>query len=127
MATVGIINGMVDLESMAAGFPDWSMNNTYGLPAYNESIYAQAVGALTAPDEGCLGKIRQCRDAANELDPDSYGTSEEVNGKCVNATEACSQILGAYEQLSPVSSLFESGPERLLMRVSRSTTTLTSP
>lgn len=105
MATVGVVNGLVDMESMALGFPDWAMNNTYGLPAYDEETYLTALDTFTAPEIGCLDQVQACRKIANESDPDGYATNEEVNEVCGNATEVCFGGIMTTWETSPVSEL----------------------
>ncbi|CAG7556388.1 unnamed protein product [Fusarium equiseti] len=39
MATVGIINGVTDIEAMALGWLDYARNNTYDHPIINETSY----------------------------------------------------------------------------------------
>jgi carboxypeptidase C (cathepsin A) len=39
MDTLGVINGIVDEEIQAPYYPEFAMNNTYGIKAVNESVY----------------------------------------------------------------------------------------
>ncbi|KAM5346204.1 hypothetical protein ACJ41O_009209 [Fusarium nematophilum] len=102
MATVGVINAMVDVRSMALGFPIFALNNTYDLPAYSEEVYAAVVKNITDPEMGCYTLIDQCRDAVAKDDPESEGTDPKVNQACVGASEHCFlSMLGPFEALSP--------------------------
>ncbi|VUC25523.1 unnamed protein product [Clonostachys rosea] len=102
MATVGIINGLVEMTSMALGFPDYARNNTYGLPVYSEDIYQEVVQNITAPEQGCLALIDQCRAAAAKGDPENKGNNDDVNNVCGPAGQACfGTILQSFEINSP--------------------------
>lgn len=105
MATVGVVNGLLELRSMAPGFPDFARNNTYGLPTYSEDVYAAVVKNITAPDDGCLALIDQCKNSAAKDDPEGKGSNKDVNEICSNATQACfNTIFTSYGENSPVSS-----------------------
>jgi hypothetical protein len=103
MATVGLINALIDIESMALGLLDWAVNNSYGLPAYSEEVYDTALAKLNDPDEGCFALLAKCKAAVAENDPDNEGTNEEVNQVCVGATAACLFTTEVFQAESPVS------------------------
>lgn len=103
MATVGLINALVDAETMMMGMLHWAVNNTYNLPAYSEEIYETAVANVTDPDRGCFALLGQCRAAVAESDPDSEGTNQEVNEICGLAVQACMFTTAVYQEYSPVS------------------------
>lgn len=105
MATVGLINAMVDIRSMALNFPEFAINNTYGLQVYPEEVVEQVITNITAPEVGCYALVDRCRAAVEEGDPESTGANPEVNELCVGALQVCfSAATVVFDQLSPVSS-----------------------
>lgn len=106
VGTLGIGNGAIDLGAQMKGFPDFAINNTYGIQVYSDDIYAQAMKNITAPDIGCFALLNKCRALAKEKDPEGYGTDDEVNEACVLASNVCFILIqGAYGTYGDVSSL----------------------
>ncbi|CAI6100721.1 unnamed protein product [Clonostachys chloroleuca] len=102
MATVGIINGLVEMSSMLMGFPDYARNNTFGLPVYSEDVYQEVVKNITAPEQGCLALIDQCRAVAPKGDPENKGNNDDVNKVCSAASQFCfGTILQSFERNAP--------------------------
>jgi carboxypeptidase C (cathepsin A) len=61
--SLGIINGIID-ESLQAGYyPEFAVNNTYGIKAYNDTVYSYAKFAHEMYN-GCVYQIGLCRAAA---------------------------------------------------------------
>ncbi|KAF2027290.1 alpha/beta-hydrolase [Setomelanomma holmii] len=61
--SLGIINGIIDESVQAEQYPEFAMNNTYGITAYNETVYSYAKFANNMFG-GCLYQIALCRAAA---------------------------------------------------------------
>lgn len=100
--TVGITNGCVDLAIQAASYPEIAYNNTYNTTFLPRDIYEQAKLNFTKQG-GCLDQIMQCRSLANQLDPDNFGTNEQVNDLCASATQYCGlYVEDAYVEVSGV-------------------------
>lgn len=103
MATVGVVNGMVDLQTMALSFPAWANNNTYGLKTLPDEVIQQSLEAINDPEEGCFVQTDACRAAVAEKDPENIGANEEVNDICRNATSTCFKAtIVAFNLYSPV-------------------------
>lgn len=60
MNSLTIINGIIDEYIQAPYYPEFATKNTYGIAAYNQSIYDYTQIALKAPVFGCLGQIEAC-------------------------------------------------------------------
>ncbi|RDL36781.1 Carboxypeptidase [Venustampulla echinocandica] len=58
--TLGIINGLIDEAIQVPYYPEFAVNNTYGIVAYNETVYNYAKFA-THMIGGCLDQIESCR------------------------------------------------------------------
>ncbi|RTE82993.1 hypothetical protein BHE90_002455 [Fusarium euwallaceae] len=101
LVTVGLLNAMVDIRSMALGFPDFALNNTYDLPTYSEEVAEMVFGNITAPDVGCLALVDKCRAAVAKNDPESTGTNESVNEICLKAMQVCFGAVTIYDEVSP--------------------------
>ena len=61
--TLGVGNGIIDEVIQAEWYPEFAVNNTYGIRAYNDTVYNYARFANSMIG-GCQDLIRQCRRAA---------------------------------------------------------------
>ncbi|KAF3048497.1 hypothetical protein E8E11_001123 [Didymella keratinophila] len=61
--SLGIINGIIDESVQAGYYPEFAVNNTYGIKAYNDTVYNYAKFA-NYMNNGCLDQIKICRAAA---------------------------------------------------------------
>ncbi|KAK3395297.1 Alpha/Beta hydrolase protein, partial [Podospora didyma] len=97
LGTLGINNGCIDSLIQIPSYPEFAVNNTFGVQAISPEIYAMAKEALDAPGVGCIDLIKDCRAAGEKLDPLGLGNNEEVNAKCVAANKLCFEtVQGAY-------------------------------
>lgn len=80
MDTLGIINGIVDEEIQAPYYPEFAINNTYGIKAVNESVYFSMKFAYEVAD-GCHDQIKACK-ATNRTSANDYLV-------CASATNLC--------------------------------------
>ena len=103
LGTLGVNNGCIDTYLQAASYPEFAVNNTYGVKAIPDELYQIAMNNLTKPD-GCYDLIKQCRALQTKGDPESMGNVPEVNDACGAATELCfNEIQGAYVAVSAFS------------------------
>ncbi|SPJ72296.1 related to serine-type carboxypeptidase Z precursor [Fusarium torulosum] len=89
MKTVGIINGMTDIEPMVLGWLDYAMNNTYDHPIIDEKAYKTLLTSMTDPKEGCFTLLHSCRAAQARGDPEMKGNNPVVNKACAAASVKC--------------------------------------
>jgi len=61
--SLGIINGIIDEAVQAEYYPEFAVNNTYGIKAYNDTVYSYAKFANNMLN-GCLYQIGLCRASA---------------------------------------------------------------
>lgn len=59
MNSLTIINGIIDEYIQAPYYPKFAVNNTYGIVAYNQTVYDYATFATNFPG-GCLAQIELC-------------------------------------------------------------------
>ena len=59
MKTLGIGNGIINEALQAEWYPEFAVNNTYGIKAYNDTVYSYAKFA-THMLNGCLYQINNC-------------------------------------------------------------------
>lgn len=59
MNSLLIINGIIDEYIQVPYYPEFAVNNTYNITAYNQSIYDYTQIALNMPN-GCLQQIEYC-------------------------------------------------------------------
>lgn len=64
--TLGIGNGIIDEYIQAPHYPEFATKNTYGVVAYNKTVYDYATFALNWPG-GCLAQIQGCIAAASGI------------------------------------------------------------
>jgi len=80
---------------------EFAMNNTYGIKAYNDTVYNYAKFANTMPG-GCLSLIESCRAAAangdyNYSTPISSESDPAVFSICSEAQSMCrDNVEGVY-------------------------------
>jgi len=58
--TLGIGNGIIDELIQAPHYPEFAVNNTYGIKAVNDTVYNYMKFALNMKG-GCLDLVKQCR------------------------------------------------------------------
>ncbi|KAH7417353.1 carboxypeptidase-like protein S1 [Cadophora sp. MPI-SDFR-AT-0126] len=58
--TLGVINGIIDEYTQAPYYPEFAVNNTYGIKAVNDTVYNYQKFALNMV-YGCLDQISMCR------------------------------------------------------------------
>ncbi|KXT15970.1 hypothetical protein AC579_1446 [Pseudocercospora musae] len=86
--SLGIINGIIDERYQVLSYPEFALNNSYGIKLYNESVYMAAKLMATYPLYGCLDQIDTCIQAAQDL-PGGY-----VGGKITNLAAQFPNIAG---------------------------------
>jgi hypothetical protein len=95
--SVGIINGFIDGLAQAPYWPQFVVNNTYGIRAYNQSTAEAAAANLYQPG-GCRDAVLRCRQLAALGDPNDYGNNATANGACLAAFALCwGSVYGCYE------------------------------
>ncbi|RAR13599.1 carboxypeptidase s1 [Stemphylium lycopersici] len=84
MDTLGIINGIIDEQIQAPYYPEFAVNNTYGIKAVNDTIYSFMKNAYYMP-EGCHDQIEYCKQ--------SDRTTEDGYLTCSSATNLCRSLV----------------------------------
>ncbi|KAK4540654.1 hypothetical protein LTR36_008985 [Oleoguttula mirabilis] len=104
--TLGIGNGIIDESIQASYYPEFAVNNTYGIKAYNDTVYSYAVFANNMIG-GCQNQIEECREAAaginGGLTNDGYTltaaatSNPAVDTLCSEAQDMCrDNVEGVY-------------------------------
>lgn len=80
MNTLGIINGIINERIQGPYYPEFAVNNTYGIKAYNDTVYEYARFAYFMKN-GCRDQIDLCESADRET----------ASGKaiCTEAADMC--------------------------------------
>ena len=91
--TLGIGNGIIDEYIQAPYYPEFAVNNTYGIKAVNDTVYEFMKFACYAEQFGCLAQIDACR---------QVNRSTEVGQLyCEQATDQCrTNVEGPYYTFS---------------------------
>jgi len=96
--TLGIGNGIIDESIQAGYYPEFAVNNTYGIKAYNDTVYNYAVFANNMIG-GCKDMIQSCRAAASGINGGlinngqtitaAAATNPDVDVICSEAQDMC--------------------------------------
>ncbi|KAK7544036.1 putative carboxypeptidase S1 [Phyllosticta citribraziliensis] len=90
--TLGIGNGIIDELIQVPYYPEFAVNNTYGIKGINDTVYSFAKFALNRKG-GCLDQLHNCRK--------TNLTSPTERAICVQASNMCrDNVEGPYEALS---------------------------
>ncbi|KAI9824779.1 MAG: hypothetical protein M1832_001607 [Thelocarpon impressellum] len=92
MATLGIINAIIDEATQAAYYPEFAVRNSYGIKAINDTVYDYMKFALNMKG-GCLDQIESCRQTNR--------TTLSEKSICAEAANMCrDNVEGPYYQYS---------------------------
>lgn len=80
MDTLGIGNGIIDSQIQSPYYPEFAVNNTYGIKAVDDSVYMDMKAAYYNPGM-CRDQIAACAAADRSTSEGSY--------LCFNATNTC--------------------------------------
>ncbi|TGO56392.1 hypothetical protein BCON_0078g00070 [Botryotinia convoluta] len=100
--TLGVGNGIIDEYIQAPFYPEFAVNNTYGIKAYNDTVYNFAKFALNM-DNGCLDQIGFCR-ATNLTTAAEQAICTEAENLCRDTVEGVFYTYGgrgAYDIRHP--------------------------
>ncbi|KAF2178318.1 carboxypeptidase S1 [Zopfia rhizophila CBS 207.26] len=95
LASIGIINGIVDELIQAPFWPKFAYNNTYGIQAIDQTEQLNALSDFNGRF-GCKELINECRESMKAHDPQGEGDDDETNTICNNAKNACNSILNVF-------------------------------
>ncbi|KAK3684819.1 carboxypeptidase S1 [Podospora appendiculata] len=79
--SVGIINGVIDLLTQVPYYPQFAVNNTYGIKAISDAAAASALQAYAAPG-GCRDQATACQQLQLQYDPQNTGSNASINAVC---------------------------------------------
>jgi carboxypeptidase C (cathepsin A) len=100
--SLGIINGIIDESVQAEQYPEFAVNNTYGIKGYNDTVYSYAKFANNMIN-GCRYQIDLCRASAegnfsyfhidrkiseSDLTPGNLQTCNEAADMCRDSVES---------------------------------------
>ncbi|RAL68547.1 hypothetical protein DID88_007273 [Monilinia fructigena] len=88
LKSLGIINGCVDDMIQAPYYPDFAVNNSFGITAINPTRAKLATANFYASG-GCKDLITQCRTAVQDEDATNQGNVSSVNSVCSKAYSSC--------------------------------------
>ena len=104
--TVGLVNACIDIDTQMPLYPEFAVNNTYGIKAISNSTYQAAVASLGT----CRNLTQACRSLVEQKDPDNLGNNTEVNAACGKAYQFCFEKIASPFESSGVSHAFEPPP-----------------
>ncbi|KAL5116641.1 hypothetical protein ACEQ8H_005390 [Pleosporales sp. CAS-2024a] len=107
--SLGIINGIISEQIQAKYYPEFAVNNTYGIKAYNDTVYSYVVFANNMRN-GCQDQIATCIAAAQGTNGTYYDATRPITtaeltpatrALCSEAQSMCrDNVEGPYYQYS---------------------------
>jgi hypothetical protein len=94
VASLGIVNGMVDEEIQAPWWPKFAYDNSYGIRLIDQTTELNLLSAFNDVS-GCRELIQTCRASAAANDPFGEGDEVATNAVCAFAAIQCNDILEA--------------------------------
>ena len=88
LATLGIMNGWIDLFTQTPYYPRFAYNNTYGISAISQVEELNALSAYSGAN-GCEQLTLTCRAQETTNDPADLGNVTTVDDICSQAQEYC--------------------------------------
>lgn len=92
LSSLGILNGCIDTLIEMPMYPEYALNNPYGIESYNSTVAKAALNRYYDKG-GCRDMLLDCRETQKKLDPENFGLNEEVNTKCRTASLFCFENL----------------------------------
>ncbi|PYI06263.1 peptidase S10, serine carboxypeptidase [Aspergillus sclerotiicarbonarius CBS 121057] len=83
--SLGIINGIIDEAIQASYYPEFAVNNTYGIKAINETVYNYMKFANEMPN-GCQDQVALCK-LTNRTSVADYAICTEATNMCRDNVE----------------------------------------
>jgi hypothetical protein len=106
---VGILSGFIDFFVQVPSYPEFAVNNTYGIQAYDLEVAESAAANWSSPG-GCKEMVDACRAVTPNGYHDQYATNDTVTEICGSAFEWCwVNVYYAYEVLAGVSKPSDKG------------------
>jgi len=92
LASLGIVNGMIDVKTQTGYDPRFAGNNTYGIQAISQLSMYNTITAFEQPG-GCSDMVNQCRagQAMNQ-----FGDNTQIDFICYSALGQCNDIQNTY-------------------------------
>ncbi|CZR50976.1 related to carboxypeptidase [Phialocephala subalpina] len=84
--SLGVGNGIINEAIQSPYYPEFAVNNTYGIKAYNDTVYNHAKFALNMHG-GCLDQVAGCA-ALNRTSLNDYGICTEAENMCRDNVES---------------------------------------
>jgi carboxypeptidase D len=79
-------NGIIDVSVQAEYYAEFAVNNTYGIQAYNDTIYSHTKFSYSMPN-GCQNQIEDCRSVSPD-DLAYHAICSEAQNMCRDNVEA---------------------------------------
>ncbi|KAF5021686.1 hypothetical protein F66182_6274 [Fusarium sp. NRRL 66182] len=95
LMSLGIVNGLIDMETQVPYYPIFASENTYNQKALNPTDVRYNQDRFYA-EGGCRDLLRQCALTSSFLDPEGQGDQESSNKVCLEALGSCFVIENAY-------------------------------
>ncbi|KAI5206081.1 alpha/beta-hydrolase [Aureobasidium subglaciale] len=93
LASLGIVNGMIDPLIQDYYYAAMGYNNTFGIQAISQT---EELNLIASYNSQCSVDIKNCRRLANQTDPENEGDSDQVNSACQSAAISCNALMSPF-------------------------------
>jgi hypothetical protein len=95
LASLGIVNGLIDSLIQDYYYATFAYNNTFGIQTISQT---DELNLIEQYNNECSKETIQCRAIANGTDPEGGGDSPQANMACQTAVYDCNSLMGPFEK-----------------------------
>ncbi|KAI4789723.1 alpha/beta-hydrolase, partial [Aureobasidium sp. EXF-8845] len=95
LASLGIVNGLIDSLIQDYYYATFAYNNTYGIQTISQT---DELNLIEQYNNDCSKQTNICRSIANASDPEGEGDNSQVNMACQTAVYDCNSLMGPFQK-----------------------------
>jgi hypothetical protein len=94
LASLGIVNGLIDSLIQDYYYATFAYNNTYDIQTISQT---DELNLIEQYNNDCSKQTNICRSIANASDPEGEGDNLQVNMACQTAVYNCNSLMGPFQ------------------------------
>jgi hypothetical protein len=94
LASLGIVNGLIDSLIQDYYYATFAYNNTYGIQTISQT---DELNLIEQYNNDCSKQTNICRSIANASDPEGEGDNLQVNMACQTAVYDCNSLMSPFQ------------------------------
>ncbi|KAI4789895.1 alpha/beta-hydrolase, partial [Aureobasidium sp. EXF-8845] len=94
LASLGIVNGLIDSLIQDYYYATFAYNNTYGIQTISQT---DELNLIEQYNNDCSKQTNICRSIANASDPEGEGDNSQVNMACQTAVYDCNSLMSPFQ------------------------------